>query len=167
MRHRRITNGGTTKDAYNTLLLLEAKLALMNKGLHNFPKMPFTLSLAKMLHVNCQLLAELDYDRKILHGYINQNLPWLNICQERVVTGVFNAITQGKGIVFFLDGPSGSSKTFVYSMLLASVQWDGHIAIKVASSSIATFLLEGGWTSHSIFKIPIAISRDSMCLIPV
>ncbi len=44
MRHRRITNGGTTDDAYNdTLLLLEAKLALTNKGLHDFPEMLFAL----------------------------------------------------------------------------------------------------------------------------
>jgi len=33
--HRRITNGSTVEDAYNdTLLFLEAKLTLMNKGLH-------------------------------------------------------------------------------------------------------------------------------------
>jgi hypothetical protein len=50
-------------------------------------------------------------------------------------------------------------------MLLASVQRDGHVAIGVASFGIATLLLEGGWTSHSILKIPIALGRDSMCLI--
>jgi hypothetical protein len=33
-----------------------------------------------MLRVNLQLAAELDYDRDVLHGYINQNLPRLNIC---------------------------------------------------------------------------------------
>jgi len=37
MQHQCMTNGGTTEDAYNnTLLLLEAKLALTNKGLHDF-----------------------------------------------------------------------------------------------------------------------------------
>jgi hypothetical protein len=53
MRHQCITNGSTVEDAYNdTLLLLKAKLALMNKGLHDFSKMPLTLLLAKMLCVN-------------------------------------------------------------------------------------------------------------------
>jgi len=81
MRHRRITNGGIADDAYNdTLLLLEAKLALTNKGLHDFPEMPLILPPVKMLHVNPKLAAELDYDRNILHSYINQNLPRLNIC---------------------------------------------------------------------------------------
>jgi hypothetical protein len=56
MRHRRITNGGTTDDAYNdTLLLLKAKLALTNKGLHDFPEMPLALPPIKMMRVNFQL----------------------------------------------------------------------------------------------------------------
>jgi hypothetical protein len=168
MRHRRITNGGTADDAYNdTLLLLEAKLALTNKGLHDFPKMSFTLPPVKMLHVNPQLAAKLDYDRNVLHGYINQNLPRLNICQEIAITTVFNVIAQGEGAVFFLDDPSGSGKTFIYKVLLALVRRDGHVTIGVASSGIAALLLEGGRTAHSVFKIPIAFGRDSMCSIPV
>jgi hypothetical protein len=44
MRHRRITNGGTAEEAYNdTLLLFETKLALMNKGLHDFLEMLLAL----------------------------------------------------------------------------------------------------------------------------
>jgi adenylylsulfate kinase-like enzyme len=35
---------------------------------------------------------------------------------------MFNAIAQGKGIVFFLDGLGGSGKTFVYKVLLALVR---------------------------------------------
>jgi hypothetical protein len=168
MRHRRITNGGTTDDAYNdTLLLLEAKLALTNKGLHDFLEMLLALLLAKMLRVNPQLTTELDYDRDVLHGYINQNLPWLNICQEITVTIVFNAIAQGKGAIFFLDGQGGSCKTFVYKVLLALVRRDGHVAIGVAFFGITALLSEGGRTAHSVFKIPIALARDSMCSIPV
>jgi hypothetical protein len=52
-QHRRITNGSTAEDAYNnTLLLLETKLALTNKGLHDFPEMPLALPLIEMLRVN-------------------------------------------------------------------------------------------------------------------
>jgi hypothetical protein len=80
---------------------------------------------------------------------------------------MFNIVAQGKGVVFFLNDLGGLGKTFMYNMLLASVRWDGHIAIKVIFSDITAFLLEGGWTSHLVFKIPIAISRDSMCSILV
>jgi hypothetical protein len=130
MRHRRITNGGTIEDAYNdTLLLFEAKLALMNKGLHDFLEMPLAFPPTKTLRVNPQLAAELNYDRDVLHRYVDQNLPPLNICQETAITTVFNAITQGEGAIFFLDARGGSGKTFVYSILLASVPQDGHVAI--------------------------------------
>jgi hypothetical protein len=168
MRHRRITNGGTAEDAYNdTLLLFETKLALMNKGLHDFPEMPLVLPPTEMLRVNPQLDAKLNYDRDVLRGYVDQNLSRLNICQEIAITAVFNTIAQGEGAIFFLDGPGGSGKTFVYSVLLASVRRDGHVAIGVASLGIAALLLEGGRTSDSVFKIPIALARDSMCSIPV
>jgi hypothetical protein len=139
----------------------------MNKGLHDFPKMPLALPPTETLHVNPQLLAELNYDRDVLHRYVDQNLPRLNICQETAINAVFNAIAQGEGAVFFLNGPGGSGKTFVYNILLASIRWDGHIAIGVASFGIATLLLEGGRTSHSVFKIPITLGRDSMCSIPM
>ncbi len=86
-------NGGNVEDAYNsTLLLLEAKLTLTNKGLHDFPEMSFTLPFAEMLHVNLQLVVELNYDSDVLHGYVDQNVPRLNICQETNVTVVFNVV---------------------------------------------------------------------------
>jgi hypothetical protein len=71
-RQRCIKNGSITEDVYNdTLLLLEAKLVLMNKGLRDFPKMPLSLPPAEMLHVNPQLAMELDYDRDVLHDYVD------------------------------------------------------------------------------------------------
>jgi hypothetical protein len=59
--HRRIMNGSIAEDAYNdTLLLLKAKLALTNKSLHDFPKMPLALPPVEMLRVNPQLVTKLD-----------------------------------------------------------------------------------------------------------
>jgi hypothetical protein len=85
-RHRHITNGGNAEDAYNnTLLLFEAKLALTNKGLHDFPEMSHALPPAEMLCVNPLLDVELNYDRDVLHGNVDQNLSRLNICLETAI----------------------------------------------------------------------------------
>lgn len=65
--------------------------------------------------------------------------------------------------VFFVDGPGGTGKTFLYKALLAHVRALGHIALAVASSGIAALLLDGGVTAHSRFKIPIKIKPDSTC----
>jgi len=83
--------------------------------------MPFALPPAEMLCVNPQLVAKLDYDRDVFHGYVDPNLPRLNICQETTINVVFNIVVKGKGAVFFLDGLGGLGKTFVHKMLLALV----------------------------------------------
>lgn len=69
--------------------------------------------------------------------------------------------------VFFVDGPGGTGKTFLYNLLLAKVRSEGEIALAVASSGIAALLLDGGRTAHSMFKIPINISERSTCAISV
>jgi hypothetical protein len=92
-------------------------------------------------------------------------MPLLNPDQERAVASILDAVRCGVGNVFFLDGPGGSSKTFVYSVLLAAVRCEGNVAIVVASSGIAALLLDGGRTSHSAFRIPIDVDRDSICSI--
>lgn len=64
---------------------------------------------------------------------------------------------------FFIDGPAGTGKTFLYSVILAMVRADRNIAVAVASSGIAALLLEGGRTAHSRFKIPISVNETSTC----
>ncbi len=95
---------------------------MTNKGLHDLPEMPLALLPKELLCVNIQLDVKLDYDKDVLHGYVNQNLLQLNICQEIAITIVFNKVAQGEGVVFFIDDPGGSGKSFVYCVLLASVQ---------------------------------------------
>ncbi|KAH9576597.1 hypothetical protein CY35_01G170700 [Sphagnum magellanicum] len=113
--------------------------------------------------VNPLIESELDYDREALHAHVERSLPLLNKDQDRAVASILNAVRLDQGGVFSLDGPNGSGKTFVYNILLASIRNEGHVALVVASSSIAALLLQGGRTSHSAFKIPIDVHRDSLC----
>jgi ATP-dependent DNA helicase PIF1 len=115
--------------------------------------------------VNPYLAAELDYDQGALQAQLERNMPLLNPDQERAVASILDAVRRGEGNVFFLDGPGGSGKTFVYRVLLAAVRCEGNVAIVVASSGIVALLLDGGRTSHSAFRIPIDVDRDSICSI--
>nr|GEV54982.1 ATP-dependent DNA helicase PIF1-like [Tanacetum cinerariifolium] len=45
----------------------------------------------------------------------------------------------------------------------AALRFKGDIVLNVASSGIATLLLEGGRTTHSRFAIPINVVEDSVC----
>ena len=45
----------------------------------------------------------------------------------------------------------------------AAIRAQGKIALCVASSGIASLLLEGGRTAHSTFKIPLKVNDTSTC----
>jgi hypothetical protein len=69
---------------------------------------------------------------------------------------------------FFVDGLGGAGKTFLYGCLLSRVRSTGDIALSMASSGIAAVLLEGGCTTHSRFKIPVAaLCGSSACYVPL
>ena len=48
--------------------------------------------------------------------------------------------------IFFLDGPGGSGKTYLYRTLLSHIRGDNDNALTVASTGIAANLLDGGRT---------------------
>jgi nucleoside-triphosphatase THEP1 len=54
---------------------------------------------------------------------------------------------------FFLDGPGGTGKTFLYNTLINVLQGQGKKVISVASTGIAATLLTNGATYHSKFQI--------------
>ena len=69
----------------------------------------------------------------------------------------------GKARFFFVDGPSGTGKTYLYKALLAKVRSMDIIAVATATSGIAASIMHGGRTAHSRFKIPIKISDNAVC----
>jgi hypothetical protein len=147
---------------------------------------------------NRALGALLRLNSRDLGEYVQQHLPLLNDGQrdafDQVVRALnanqvrpppspsrasvlppaqldHSAVPPPQGGVFFLDGPGGTGKTFVYKLLLAHVRSEQavrpldeqRVALAVASSGLAATLLPGGTTAHSRFKIPIPVNRDSTC----
>ncbi|XP_022862082.1 uncharacterized protein LOC111382368 [Olea europaea var. sylvestris] len=67
--------------------------------------------------------------------------------------------------IFFINGPGGTRKTFLYRALLADVRCRHFIALATASSGVATSLLPGGRTAHSRFKISLEKVGEINCSI--
>nr|XP_016500722.1 PREDICTED: ATP-dependent DNA helicase PIF3-like [Nicotiana tabacum] len=57
--------------------------------------------------------------------------------------------------LFFVDGPGGTGKTFLYRALLANLISRGMIALATTTSGVAAAILSGGRTTHSRFDIPL------------
>ena len=75
------------------------------------------------------------------------------------------ALHKGIGGVFFIDGPAGTGKTYLYNCILAEVRSRGESAIAVASSGVAAIVLSGGTTAHSRFRIPLEDQAEKYCYI--
>jgi ATP-dependent DNA helicase PIF1 len=65
--------------------------------------------------------------------------------------------------VFFVDGPGGTGKIFLYRCLIATVRSEGLIAVATATSGKAASIMPCGHTAYSAFKIPIKIGDGSIC----
>ncbi|GJT62833.1 ATP-dependent DNA helicase PIF1-like protein [Tanacetum coccineum] len=65
--------------------------------------------------------------------------------------------------MFFIDGPGGTRKMFLYKAFLAKVRSRGLIALVTTSSGAAANNMPGGRTAHSRFKIPINLENNSLC----
>jgi len=64
---------------------------------------------------------------------------------------------------FFLHGPAGTGKTFLYNYLCSHFRAQGKVVLCVASSGIAAQLLSGGRTAHSRFKITLSNDPNGVC----
>ncbi|OAD78086.1 hypothetical protein PHYBLDRAFT_68411 [Phycomyces blakesleeanus NRRL 1555(-)] len=69
--------------------------------------------------------------------------------------------------LYFVNGPGGTGKIFLFNAMLRKVREQDKIAIVVATSGITALLLDSDQTTHSRFKISLDINTDSMCSIPV
>jgi hypothetical protein len=94
-----------------------------------------------------------------------QNQDSFNLDQAAVFDEIMHAVNNKTGQTFFLHGPGGTGKTYVYTTLCHQIRSQGMIVLCVASSGIAALLLPGGRTSHSCFQIPLIINESSTCSI--
>ena len=63
--------------------------------------------------------------------------------------------------LFFMDGPAGTGKTFVYNTIMHIMRGKGKTVFPVALTGIAATLLDGGRTVHSRFKLPVPLNETS------
>lgn len=109
---------------------------------------------------NRELEREIDFDRVALSQAVRTNVPMLNPEQKQVYDELMQAVDNGNGGIFFLDAPGGTGKTFLISLILATIRSRSEIALALASSGIAATLLEGGRTAHSALKLRLNLQVD-------
>lgn len=99
---------------------------------------------------------EVDHEDTSLHKNLNNE-------QREAYDEILAAIDHQRGGIFFVDGPGGTGKTFLYRALLATIRGQGNIAVETATSGVAASIMPGGRTAHSRFKIPLKIDDGDIC----
>ncbi|KAG7977774.1 hypothetical protein I3843_05G047700 [Carya illinoinensis] len=89
----------------------------------------------------------------------------LNSKQRHVYNSILGKVFSNEAATFFVDGPAGTGKTFLYKALLAVVRSRKLVALATASSGVAASILPGGRTAHSRFKIPLDTDEHSICCV--
>nr|XP_040258798.1 uncharacterized protein LOC109744994 [Aegilops tauschii subsp. strangulata] len=87
----------------------------------------------------------------------------LNLEQRVAYDEILASVERSDGGVFFVDGPGGTGKTFLYRALLAKVRSEGNITIATATLGVAASIMPGGRTAHSRFKIPLSCDAGASC----
>ncbi|EOA32029.1 hypothetical protein CARUB_v10015273mg [Capsella rubella] len=114
---------------------------------------------------NRLIADEMRYNDGTLKEKHDQWVEMLTSEQRAIYDEITGAVLEDKGGVFFVYGFGGTGKTFIWKTLSAAIRYRGKIVLNVASSGIASLLLEGGRTAHSRFAIPLIVDDYSLCKI--
>ncbi|POS81884.1 hypothetical protein EPUL_005913, partial [Erysiphe pulchra] len=100
-------------------------------------------------------------EERIQHS---ESISMFSSGQQQAYCTIINTVdTNIRPNTFFLQDPAGTGKTFLYKILCNYYRSQGGIVLCVASSGIASLLLPGGSTAHSLFRIPIECTDSSRC----
>ncbi|KAK8815284.1 hypothetical protein WA158_003496 [Blastocystis sp. Blastoise] len=105
------------------------------------------------------------YDFDVAHREAERNYQILNREQkeifDRIMVSVNNTQPHNNNM-FFIDGPGGTGKTFLYNTLIKMIRTREKPVLAVAFTGITATLLSGGSTSHSVFGLPLDLNEMSI-----
>ena len=111
------------------------------------------------------LIPSLSFMQETSENLPNEeNILLLNseqrVIYEDIMASVLDTPPRSKRI-FFIDGPGGSGKTFLYSTVIRKLIDLNKIYIAVSWTGIAANLLYGGQTSHLMFNLPLNLTYET------
>jgi hypothetical protein len=87
----------------------------------------------------------------------------LNEEQQATYNEIMSTVDSDHGDLFFVDGPGGTGKTYLYRVLLATIRSQNKIVEATTTSGVAALIMSGGKTAHSRFKIPLTLDDGAFC----
>ena len=94
----------------------------------------------------------------------------LNVEQKEIVDNILscsNSVDYTRPRCFYIDGPGGTGKTFVYNTIYNLLRGQNKNVCSMAFTGIAATLLPNGITVHKAFNLPVPLMSDSSSNIAV
>jgi hypothetical protein len=108
-------------------------------------------------------MEEMSYNRNVLGIESVELQSLLNSVQRVLFDDVLHAVSVGGELTAFVSGHGGTSKTFLWRTIMATLRSQGHIVLAVVSSGVVSLLLSGGRTTHLRFCIPLELHEERRC----
>ena len=88
----------------------------------------------------------------------------LNPEQRAAYDAIMQSILNQEGKQFFIDGPGGTGKSFLYNCIMARLRSHSLPFSACASTGIAATIIDG-CTSHKLFGVPMELEHDTHSLL--
>ena len=109
-----------------------------------------------------ELRAEVDFDAETERAEGAAMRSKMYEEQAKAFDVIVAAVESGEPAIFFVDGPGGSGKSFLFEALLHYVRGQSQVGIACAWSGLAASLLPGGRTVSSRFSLPVPLPENAM-----
>ena len=155
-----------------TMLLLDLELQLQSfeKELVDFglPK-PNTEDINRVQTITntdpVVIREEKDYSIGDLEESVKRTVPMFTQEQKEIFETILKAVRKQESICVFIDARGGCGKTFLLNTILSAVRSlepSGCVALAMATTGIASNLLNLGRTFHSRLKAPLTATEESL-----
>ncbi|KAL5575313.1 hypothetical protein UlMin_017012 [Ulmus minor] len=139
---------------------LNCMLESMGKNINDYQIVPYEINLSEdeksMKEINEELTIIVSEQDLLAASTLNEQ-------QKYAYDMILQKVFANESAAFFIDGPGGTGKTFLYRAILATIRSKNLIALATASSGVAAGILPGGRTAHSRFKLPLQIEDNITC----
>ncbi|XP_018461372.2 uncharacterized protein LOC108832383 [Raphanus sativus] len=162
MGHANLELDDETLEQY-TLIEVEKLMRMHDRSLGDIKSMPKIKPILLKELGNNLWNQEMDYDIAEETLRHEKQFRQLNPEQRVIYDSVLQSVDRKDGKLFFVYGPGGTGKTFLYQTIISRIRSRKQIVLPVASSGIAALLLPNGRTAHSRFNIPLKLSEDKLC----
>jgi hypothetical protein len=93
-------------------------------------------------------------------AHADEMISQLNPDQLTAFQAIYHSISNNEGKCFFLDGPGGTGKSYLYRCLMTKIRADGETYSACASTAIAATVIDA-CTAHKLFYSPCDLEHDS------